>query len=172
MSDTAHHSRLSPRAFVDLAHALSDGRPVAEAARIAGIDHDLAEWLMQSWAFMILLRIIPFFKFAPRNPASARPVAKVRRSPVRPAPVRHRLALWRQRQDPRSVEETADGENAADMQAVMTGALHALAEMAATADVSVHGRSAPSCAKAGTRISVESHRAWAGAFPFFSEKIA
>ncbi|MEZ5823860.1 MAG: hypothetical protein R3C97_03690 [Geminicoccaceae bacterium] len=75
MTDPAHHSRPSPRAFVDLAHAVTDGRALDDAARISGIDRAFAEWLMQNWAFMILLRIIPFFKLSPNRPSKGKRIA-------------------------------------------------------------------------------------------------
>ncbi|MEZ5825614.1 MAG: hypothetical protein R3C97_13010 [Geminicoccaceae bacterium] len=62
MSETSSPNCPSPRAFVLLAHHVEAGRPVADAARISGVDLELAERLVRNWAFMLVMRIIPFFR--------------------------------------------------------------------------------------------------------------
>ncbi|MEZ5824465.1 MAG: hypothetical protein R3C97_06905 [Geminicoccaceae bacterium] len=172
MSANAHHSRLSPRAFVDLAHEVADGRPVAEAARIAGLEPQMVERLVQHWAFMLLLRIIPFFKLAPRNPSAARPIASGQRPSARPAPPRRAFSLWRRRQAQQAAPGSADEAMASEMHAAMTGALQALAAMAETARFPVPGHSARPVTIAATPAPAASYRASAGAFLSFREKTA
>ncbi|MEZ5826374.1 MAG: hypothetical protein R3C97_17100 [Geminicoccaceae bacterium] len=88
MSEPTHHSRPTPRAFVLLAHHVEDGLGVAEAARLSGVDPALAERLVRNWAFILLMRIIPFFriKVAPRSSSAGRKiVVDPERMPLPPA---------------------------------------------------------------------------------------
>ncbi|MEZ5825467.1 MAG: hypothetical protein R3C97_12250 [Geminicoccaceae bacterium] len=75
MSGTSNHSCPSPRAFVLLAHHIEEGRSVVEAARMSGMEPALAERLAHNWAFLLLVRIVPFFRVHVR-PSSASPSEK------------------------------------------------------------------------------------------------
>ncbi|MEZ5824302.1 MAG: hypothetical protein R3C97_06060 [Geminicoccaceae bacterium] len=61
----------SPRALFLLAHHVEEGREVAEAARLSGVDAALAGRLMRNWAFLLLVRIVPFFRIRARRPSAS-----------------------------------------------------------------------------------------------------
>ncbi|MEZ5823593.1 MAG: hypothetical protein R3C97_02270 [Geminicoccaceae bacterium] len=176
MSDPAHHSRPSPRAFVDLAHAVTDGRALDDAARISGIDRAFAEWLMQNWAFLILLRIIPFFKLSPNRPSSGNRIATGARTRFWPAPVRSEFSLWRRRQQLEETNDSSAEDIAGDEGLSLVDVRHLL-ETARAMAAHFTGRCPETSGQCATARMVIVHctsllASSSSAFLFFSEKSA
>ncbi|MEZ5823558.1 MAG: hypothetical protein R3C97_02070 [Geminicoccaceae bacterium] len=70
MTEPATHDRPTPRALFELALCVADGGTAEEAARASGIAPHVAARLVGHWAFILLVRILPFL-LGKRNRRSA-----------------------------------------------------------------------------------------------------
>ncbi|MEZ5825415.1 MAG: hypothetical protein R3C97_11975 [Geminicoccaceae bacterium] len=84
MSATTAPTPFTPRAVLALALCMADGGTAEEAVEASGIDPDLAEWLLDNWVFLLLLKILPMLTGHRRKPGN-RPRTEKERSRIEKA---------------------------------------------------------------------------------------
>ncbi|MEZ5825569.1 MAG: hypothetical protein R3C97_12780 [Geminicoccaceae bacterium] len=160
MSETVHPPAPSVRAIADLALCVRDGRSPVEAARIAGVDPDVAEWLCGHWVFRILMGALSILIGKRRSPSAGptrRGLGKPAHSQATVKKVERVVSLFSRRYWPAElkaapeVEAGGEGERQADA---------GLSDLHDTGDEPVHEANldmaapSPLASRAGKKVRV------------------
>ncbi|MEZ5824316.1 MAG: hypothetical protein R3C97_06135 [Geminicoccaceae bacterium] len=84
MSATTAPTPFTPRAVLELALCMADGGTAQEALEVSGIDPVLAERMLDNWAFILLLKILPML-IGHRRKSGNRPRTEKERSRIEKA---------------------------------------------------------------------------------------